>query len=190
MPYWSLVDRQNGPECGIEALENLIQCYWPLSNALSETSLKLIAQQQGYLFPDGSLDLAGYIPLLHRFRITARWVTFNHGDLIAALKQHRRAIAAVDAYWIDYPTYVPESGHAIVLTRSVTSPDHSIVHAYRGFDSNFAGQERQWDAAAMERGADFYTPSSLLIADQTVPISARQPHLIRAHKVAGIRPLR
>jgi hypothetical protein len=179
MAYWNIVERQTGPECGFEAIENFLQCYWPLSNALSEISLKFLAQQRGYLLPDGSLDVNGYIPLLQQFRITARWAAFDHGELISALRQHRRVIAVVDAHQIDYLNYIPESGHAIVLTRSVTNNAHSIVHAYRGFDSNFEGEERQWDAAAMERAADFSAPSSLLIADQAVPVTARQPHIVR-----------
>lgn len=171
---WWLADKQDGPECGFEAIENVIQHYWPVGNIVSETVLKKFASRHGYLLPDGRLDHKGYQTLLSYFQIGSRWSAFDHRTLIAALNEDRIAVAILDAYHIDRPNFpTVGSGHAILISKYVMDSAGFVVR-YTGFDSNYEGQMRWWNVHAVEQAAGYYAPTSLLITDYPVHASYRK----------------
>jgi hypothetical protein len=164
----SIVDLQQGPTCGLEAVENVVQMFFPARNDLQDTHLIPLATRSGMMMLDSDgpwLHPAGYKPLLQAFRIRASWYAFDHGVLVEALRANRVVIAVVDAHQIDCETYPPESGHAVVITNIVLDPSRKRLVGYVGMDSNHPGQERVWDALALEQAARFPDHGPLLITD-------------------------
>jgi hypothetical protein len=167
-PLW-FVDRQDGPECGFEALENAIQQFWPVGNEVSETILKQLANKHRVLMPDGSLNPAGYQTLLSYYKISSWWRAFDHGVLIQSLDEGRVVVAIVDAFYIDR-NYPRESGHALLLTNVVRDQSTGLVIGYGGVDSNYPGRALWWDAQAFSTAAQYYAPNSLLITQARAAI--------------------
>jgi hypothetical protein len=179
----SLIDQQEGPSCGFESLENVVQLYHPARNDLSRTVLRKLAYRYGYLVRgvDGErLDSAGYDQLLQAFGIEATWMDFDHGRLITALRENRVAIAVVDPSVLDPRGYGPSTGdlHAIVVTNFVTDVSGRWVVGYRGMDSNFPGKERTWSAAAMELATQAFEYVPLLVTDEAARWSSRVKHYV------------
>ncbi|HEY0038707.1 MAG TPA: hypothetical protein VGB66_18550 [Longimicrobium sp.] len=167
-----IVDRQQGPTCGFEAVENVVQLFLPAGNNLSNGHLLRAAQRYGALLQDSTgylLHTGGYQSLLAEFGIATTWHAFDQPALIAALQENRVAIAVVDAHQIDPRTYpAPQSGHAVVITNFVVDPRGRVVVGYVGVDSNHPGEERWWGARSLQLGAGFPQHLPLLITDSAV----------------------
>jgi len=180
----SIVDRQRGPTCGFEAVENVVQLFKPARNDLLETHLIPIAARQGTLErdPDGvRLEIRGYKALLTTLGVAATWHAFDHKTLVAALQQNRVAIAVVDAHKLAPDFYTtPRSWHAVVVTNYVTDTRHVSLLGYVGVDSNFPGEELWWKADDLMLPRRFDS-RSLLITDSPVrwPSSAHH-YVLRA----------
>ncbi|HEY0153219.1 MAG TPA: hypothetical protein VGB92_14535 [Longimicrobium sp.] len=180
----SIADRQRGPTCGFEAVENVVLLFHPARNDLLETHLVPLAARDGTLVPDPEgfrLNTRGYTALLTRLGVAATWHAFDHQTLVAALQENRVAIAVVDAHKLApafYPN--PRSWHAIVVTNYVSDPQHVSLLGYVGIDSNFPGEERWWNAddLTLPQGFSFF---SLLITDSPArwPSSAHH-YVLRA----------
>lgn len=164
----SIIDLQQGPTCGLEAVENVVQMFFSARNNLQDTHLIPFAKQHGTLVPDSGgswLHPSGYQPLLAEFGIGTNWYDFDHKVLVTALRANRVVIAVVDAHQIDRESYPPESGHAVVITNYVLDPTRKRVVGYVGMDSNHSGEERAWSASALKRAALFPDHAPLLITD-------------------------
>lgn len=177
-----LVDRQTGPTCGFEAVENVIQMFRPAANSLSSTHLIGMASriQALTLTAQGPcLATSGYLPLLAKFGIASTWHLFNHQVLLNALHEDRIAIAVVDAHQIDSDTY-PEAGsfHAVVVTNIALNSNQEQVVGYVGVDSNHPGSERVWEANAMAWGASLVQRGSLLITNKPARWHNKAPYYV------------
>lgn len=152
-----IADRQIGPTCGFEAVENIVQLFVPARNDLSSTTLLPMASQAGYLVPGvhaPMLVTPAFRPLLARFGIATTWASFDHQQLIDALAQNRVAIAIIDAYYLGSATYrFRNSWHAVIITNFVTDPTGTWVQRYAGIDSNFPSQIVTWPVEAVDRAA-------------------------------------
>lgn len=142
-----IIDQQRGPECGYEAIENLIQLFYPVGNSLSEKDLKTRSAFYGYAGSvDGQsvLDARGYGRLLADYGIASTWSPFDGSQLAQALGENRVAIAIVDPAVLDPAGYSPTSElHAIVVTNFGIDGNRRIIR-YTGIDSNYGGDERHW----------------------------------------------
>jgi hypothetical protein len=178
----SIADRQRGPTCGLEAVENVIQLFRPARNDLLETHLIPLAARHGTLVQDPGgfrLETRGYKALLKRFGVAATWHAFDHHTLVAALQQNRVAIAVVDAHTLApgfYPS--PRSWHAVVVTNYVSDKRHVSLLGYVGIDSNFPGEELWWEADDIMLPQGFVFPS-LLITDSPAAWSSTADHYVR-----------
>jgi len=153
-----IADKQEGPSCGFEAIENIIQLFHRLGNDLTRRELLPLAQWYGVAAsePDGfALDVSGYQPLLADFGITARWYPFNAAQVvIPALNANRGVLVVGDAHSLDARTYPRAgSGHAFVLTNYYTDEAGELILGFVGLDSNFARTEIAWPAERVEAAA-------------------------------------
>lgn len=174
-----VVDQQEGPTCGFEAVETVIQLFRPAGDDLSQRLLPSLAYRNGHLMQDEegySLAIAGIRPLLQAFRIPATWSVFDHNVLISALHNDRVVIAVVDANILDPGTYgEPQSWHAIVLTNYVLDARGHVV-GYVGADSNYSHQERWWPHETVRLAAKACRQSPLLITQNAARWAARVSH--------------
>ena len=179
----SIIDQQEGPTCGFEAVENTIQLFYPVGNQLSRNVLIQRASNLGALLTDGSgyiLDVSGYQAILQDFRIASTWYAFDHDVLIDAVWNDRAAILLVDGNKLDRPNYSrPGSWHAILVTNLITDLTHETALAYVGIDSNFARQQRIWQCDALEKAANAYGPVTMLITDRPMLWPHRSEHYVR-----------
>jgi len=154
-----IVDRQNGPECWLEAMENLIQLYIGdksgASNQSTEKKLREIlannkARYGYYTYIDEEGQLAdnvssaeSYKTLLDDVGIPVSWYPFSHATLVKALALDRCVLLRVKAFVYYYPgrsiqSYVNDkSHHAIVVS------DSAIVNGVEGYyilDSNLTDE--------------------------------------------------
>lgn len=75
-----IADKQVGPTCGFEAIENVIQLFHNYGNDLVQRDLISRAQLYGALIParDGyALDYRYYSQILHDYHIDAHWYPFS-----------------------------------------------------------------------------------------------------------------
>src|SRR5689334_6776747 len=80
-----LADRQVGPTCGFEAIENIIQLFRPLGNDLVEKDLLVRARFYGvsHLSSRGeSLDVNGYARILIDYGIVSYWYPFDVYNIV------------------------------------------------------------------------------------------------------------
>jgi hypothetical protein len=142
-----IIDQQRGPECGYEAVENVVQLVYPFGNNVSEKDLKRRAAFYGFSGTVGGqsvLDPRGYQKLLADYGIASTWSSFNADTLIQALRENRVAVVIVDAAILDPKNYPPSDElHAIVVTNFGVNSQNTVVR-YTGIDSNFGGTERHW----------------------------------------------
>lgn len=191
----AIADKQRGPTCGFEAVENVIQLYRPEDNDLVDTDLIERARSYGFLqrTPSGPvLDVRGYRQILADYGIKARWCEFDHLILVEAVRNDRVAIAVVDAHRLNPKAYgIPKQGHAVVVTNFISDAPHGAaslpVIGYAGIDSNFPGVEARWSWSAMESACRIMR-RSLLITDSP----AQWPHhvdhyALRNGKLVAVR---
>ena len=184
-----IVDQQRGPECGYEAVENVIQLVHLLNNNVSERDLKVRAAHGGYarvingmLF----LDIRGYRPLLSAYRIASTWVRHEWETLTNGLRQNRVAIAVVDPHFLDPASYTAGGDlHAIVVTNFFTDLNRTIL-GYTGIDSNFGAKERRWKyenfEAAVARGGGW-----VLLTDGPIDPTHWATYEVVAYGVSGFQ---
>jgi hypothetical protein len=144
-----LADKQIGPTCGFEAIENIIQLFRREENDLTERYLIPRSDQLGFTQYDNrgpSLALQGYIPLLKDFNIPAQWYPFDHRQvIIPALRSNRGVLAVGDATFLNQQLYpAVGSWHAFILTNFYTDQSTNFIIGYVGIDSNIARAEVFW----------------------------------------------
>lgn len=166
----AIADRQIGPTCGLEAVENIVQLFLSAPNNLSQTTLGPMASQLGYLVWGAQgpmLVAAAFQPLLARFGIPTQWVSLDHQHLVNALAQNRVAIAVVDAHHLNPRAYpLRNSWHAIIITNFVTDAGGQWVLRYAGIDSNFSGQMAFWPWETLDNAARAAGDTPLLITNR------------------------
>jgi hypothetical protein len=175
-------DKQQGPTCGFEAIENIVQLFLETGDELSSTHLLPLAQQHGVasLGEDGHrLALPGYHLLLQQFNIPARWYPFDHaGVIIPALSQNRVVLVVGEANSLN-PAMYPwrDRSHAFVLTNYCVDAAETHVLGYVGLDSNVAGQEIVWPLQTIAAAAAWTTqnvmPFPVLITDIPYSVADR-----------------
>jgi hypothetical protein len=158
-----LADKQAGPTCGFEAVENIIQLFRGNNSTLSERWLIPRAQQYGFALPGpGGLLLAisGYQTLLSEFGITSQWYPVDHQQVfLPALKQNRPILPIGEGFRLNPFLYsAPGFLHAIVLTNYFTNDSEAEVLGYVGLDSHIVSREVSWwlsniHESAMSAGA-------------------------------------
>jgi len=191
-----IADQQIGPTCGFEALENLIQLFYPTDNNFAQRELLPLARDAGCLVrgSDGdSLALKGYQPLLAHFGITARWYPLDHQQvLIPALHANRGVLAIGPGYALNPNVYAPNGIHAIVITNYYTDEPALQVLGYVGIDSNFPNQQTLWPWQAIEASLTwaqrYYLRLPLLITDAPIrwPSIARYYRLLRSGHLESV----
>jgi hypothetical protein len=191
----AIADKQRGPTCGFEAVENVIQAFYPEDNDLVETDLIERARFYDFLQRTATgprLDVRGYKQILADYDIEARWHPFDHVLLAEAVQNDRVAIAVVDAHRLNPKAYsIPKQGHAIVVTNFISDAPRGAVSlpivGYAGIDSNFPGVEVRWSWSAMESACRIMR-RPLLITDSP----AQWPHhvdhyALRNGKLVAVR---
>jgi hypothetical protein len=185
-----IVDLQSGPTCGFEAIENIIQLFYPVSNNLSRGDLLQRALRYGGVVATENgpiLRTEVYRQLLHDYQIPSRWYPFLHYQtIIPALMANRGVLIIGDAHYLDGGIYPWQgSWHAYVLTNFCTNYSDQLILSYVGIDSNFPGEERFWTceqvASSAQMAAQQIWPLPVLITD--IPAS-RFPAIrhYRAHR--------
>ncbi len=179
-----IADRQIGPTCGFEAIENIIQLFKNTSNTLTENDLQPRACRYGFAIKGTSgysLDIAGYVPILADYGISARWYPFDHlRVVIPALQENRGVLLIGDAHCLNPQAYHgPESWHAFLITNYYTDETQIYVLGYIGIDSNFSYQQTPWSyqnvEAAVTHAAQRIMSCPVLITDTpgNWPMTAR-----------------
>lgn len=170
-----LADKQQGPTCGFEAIENIIQLFHNVPNNLTETDLiRRAASYQGARPAPGgySLDVRVYRRLLQDYGIPSQWYPFDHLQVILpALLQNRAVLVVGDAYYLNPQAYALGSPHAFVLTNYYTDESEYYVLGYLGIDSNFEKQEMAWLYQNVEIAAQTQKVSSLPVLITDIPIN-------------------
>lgn len=150
-----LADKQNGPTCGFEAVENLIQLFHPAGNDLVERDLLPRAQNYGMAgkTPKGYvLDIRAYRQLLFDYHIPASWYPFDFAQVIVpALWNNRGVLVVGDAHYLNPNAYAPNSAHAFLVTNYCVDESECFIVGFIGLDSNFARQECAWPFAGVEQ---------------------------------------
>lgn len=146
-----LADKQRGPTCGFEAIENIIQLFQGVGNNFSQQRLIPAARALGLVNDthEGPILMSqGYRRILQEYGISSKWYPFNHLEtVIPALKNNHGVLVVGDAHQLDPMTYRrPNAWHAYVLTNYYTDEWGNYALGYVGIDSNFPGQERCWPA--------------------------------------------
>ena len=150
-----IADRQSGPSCGFEAIENLIQLFHPVSNNL--TNLDLIPRALHYGFAQKrangfSLDIRGYQTLLADYSIGAYWYPFDFQNiLIPALLSNLGVVAIGNAYFLAPDLYDPISPHAFLISNYCADPSEVFIEGLVGIDSNFTHTECRWPVQSIEQ---------------------------------------
>jgi hypothetical protein len=179
----AIADRQIGPTCGLEAVENIVQLFVPARNDLSRTTLEPMASRAGYLvWGVYGPELVSYAlqPLLASFGISTQWASLDHQHLVDALAQNRVAIAVVDAHYLDSNVYpFRKSWHAILITNYVTDPTGRTVVMYAGIDSNYGGQVLCWPLETLDIAARAAGQAPLLITDEATHFGRHNVHYFR-----------
>jgi hypothetical protein len=202
-----IADKQTGPTCGFEAIENIIQLFYKdTPNNLSETDLLPWAKTHQVQVGNDKQELAvdvsehperpayvlnhlGYIPILAKYGISAQRYEFNHLQvIIPALQQNKGILLIGDAHCLNPAAYRPNSYHAFILTNYFVDESETNILGYVGIDSNFANKETSWycqnveDAAAV--AAQRITKLPVLITDMpgNWPSTAKYYRLLQSGK--------
>lgn len=167
----AIADKQRGPTCGFEAVENVIQLYRPENNDLIHTDLIPRARGYGFLQDTGAgpmLQVRGYRRILADYHIPSKWEDYDpFRVLIPALRQNRVALAIVDAHHLDSAMYPRRpSLHAIVITNFVTGASDRKVWGFTGIDSNVEG-ELAWHHEEIARAIKAVQPQPKLLVTET-----------------------
>lgn len=188
-------DRQVGPECGFEAIENVLQLFVAtVGNEFDDVILRARARSIGAVVPgpDGErLDHRRYADLLLSFGVEASWHAFDDTFLRGALTQNRVAVGVVSATELApsfYAGATPPAPHAIVVTNYVLELDGTF-YAYVGLDSNISGQETLWpeDHLAQGAAANGLISTPLLVTTTAVTVPETAPFYQR-HADGSIHP--
>jgi hypothetical protein len=177
-----LADRQIGPTCGFEALENIIQLFHPLGNDLVERDLLPRARMYGacHLSPQGEfLDPKGYIQILVDYGIASSWYQFDaYNVIVPALMADHVMLAIGDAHFLGYAQTVSlRSWHAFVITNFYTDMTGTALLGFVGIDSNVEGRESAW-AYQQIANAVSAIPTPLLISASPI----RWPNRARSYR--------
>lgn len=165
-----LADAQQGPTCGLEAIENVIQLFNQVGNDLVEQSLLQKAKAYGAI-RGSSLDVNAYTQLLKDYGIVAHWYPYDpFRIIIPALSNDRAALVVLDAYNLDPGRYLRrERGHAVVLTNYCTDITGTTLIGYIGIDSNVPNIESYWPRTNFENAISWtiqrLMPTPVLITD-------------------------
>jgi hypothetical protein len=154
-----IADEQQGPTCGYETIENIVQCFHPyLGDTLSDSL------QAYYPGPEGAMAKEDYQRVLESFDIPSHWAQFDHREIVEALDENRPVAFIGDAHDLDPISYSqPESWHAITLTDVATDLDGNVI-GYKGVDSNFTGEEKVWSLEQIEQANQHF--GEVLITDK------------------------
>lgn len=168
-----IADRQQGPTCGFEAIENIIQLFHPVGNDLVERDLLPRALHYGIAVPSLGgylLDFRGYQRLLLDYGIPAHWYPWDYRVIIPALKDNRGILVISDAHELNAVAYSKKgSAHAIVLTNYYTDSSTHYLRGYIGVDSNFPQIQTLWPSQNMDNAVQW---ASKYIAHWPVLITA------------------
>jgi len=178
----SLADAQQGPTCGFEAVENVIQLFRPVPNSISGTDLLWRADGRGGVLwqDDGPvLEPWAYQGLLADYGVAAEWQVYDAQALVNAVQANRGVLAVVDAHQLR-PSYYPspESWHAVTVTNVIADP-HDHVVEFVGLDSNFPGKQQRWKLNAFTNAASSWMYTPLLITTQPIRWRRRISHYLR-----------
>lgn len=184
-----LADKQHGPTCGFESIENLIQLFRPAGNNLTETDLIPRARHYGLTVEnlDGpTLAMQGYLPILTDYHIPAAWYPVDFQQVIVpALLNNLGVVAIGDAYPLNPSDYPPNAAHAFLIANLVVDVSEQFIVGFSGIDSNFA-QESWWPFDAVYRalawGTNYLAPTPVLVTG--VPI--QWPGRARYYKQDGL----
>lgn len=149
-----LADLQDGPTCGFEAIENVIQLYHNLNNDLhrdliawGHATRNCVPAQGGY-----SLNESGYVPLLNHYGIGSEWAAYQQAGLVSILNQNRIALAVLYARYL-YPGHgLTTETHAIVIQNFYVGEHSRQVEGYVGLDSNRESKESFWELSTIQQG--------------------------------------
>jgi len=188
-----LADKQVGPTCGFEAIENIIQLFHRVGNDLSQTDLLPRARTVGAAVrcPTGeALDIHAYNWLLGQYGIPATWYAFNHNNvLLPAVSLNRGVILIVHAPYLDPLTYPDPSNvsHAIVLTHYYVNEFTGLIEGYVGMDSNVEHKVVAWPHEFVEQAVlwvlQHITPEPVLVTD--IPVTWPSPTSYYIHNAAN-----
>ncbi len=192
-----IADRQTGPTCGFEAIENIIQLFQRTENNLTEKDLQPRADHYGFASQGAegySLSMQGYLPILADYGISAQWYPFDHLQvIIPALHDNRGVLLVGDAYYLNSQAYHNlQSWHAFILTNYYTDESGIFVLGYVGIDSNFAHQETFWPyqnvEAAAAHMAQRLMPCPVLVTDTpgNWPSTARFYRLLKTGQLVPV----
>jgi hypothetical protein len=177
-----LADEQQGPTCGFEAVENVIQQFRRLPNSISGTDLIWRANSRGGVLweADGPvLEPWAYQGLLSDYGIKSEWQAYNAQALVHAVQAHRGVLAVVDAHQLRPSFYEsPGSWHAVAVTNIIADASDSVL-AFVGLDSNFPGTQQCWELNAFARAASGWEYTPLLITAQPVRWRRKASHYLR-----------
>lgn len=172
-----IADQQQGPTCGFEAVENVIQLFRPAGNYLSDRELVVKAMQYGGLEKDAdgySLDPRVYRTILLDYSIGTHWYPFDYaGVVIPALLSNRVILAMGDSHYLN-PIAYPDrgGGHAFVITNFYTDETGTYFGGCVGIDSNFSQQQSVWDYVSLQNciawAIENVTRRPLLVSDNPV----------------------
>ena len=163
-----IADRQTGPTCGYEALENGIQLVindkGGANNQLSTVMRKMVAQDPlgwgaGKVVYEGksywALPFCKYTKMLGEFKIDSSLSHFSHEKLQHALTENRPVIICGDVGYL--PQQYDQNGmHAVIVTDwDKQSGLYTIV------DSNFPKESYRLDSQTLERFVNGSLPDDL-----------------------------
>jgi hypothetical protein len=193
-----IADKQAGPTCGFEAIENIIQLFRRSDDDLTDRDLLPRAQRYGFAqkgSPGGySLDRRGYLQILGDFGIAAKWYPFDHLQVvIPALRENRGVLLVGDAHCLNEQAYPDPGWHAFILTNYYTDESGMFIMGYVGIDSNFPRQETHWPCQAVEASAAHavqggLTARPVLVTDATGnwPETAKFYRLMKSGQLAPV----
>lgn len=160
-----LADRQKGPTCGYETIENIIQCFCPYLNDTLSDRLQDYYPGSEYPGSKGGMELEDYQRALEAYNIPSHWTRFNHQEIMEALNSNRPVAFIGDAHSLDAISYPePQSLHAITLTDVCIDVDGNVI-GYKGIDSNFLGEEKVWSLEQIAQANQYY--GKVLITDKS-----------------------
>ena len=141
-----IADKQNGPVCWLEAIENLVQLDNPyISNDFSEKLIRAMIEDnyQGYNPQKRNVRDAHihYPEILRACGIEADWYNFDHDFLRSVLQQNRGVFLMGFCQFLQQYNGQQDT-HAIVLTDAKIDGQNCLW--YYGIDSNFPKTTCYW----------------------------------------------
>jgi hypothetical protein len=130
----SISDKQEGPTCGFEAIENIIELCRPEYSGRDLVREDLLKRAHVYkaIDEEGGLRVEAYQAILYDYGILSYWYAFHHyGVVLPALLNNRGVLVIGDAYYLNPRSYRRRgSGHAFVLTNFYTEESGNYVLGY------------------------------------------------------------